>query len=265
MKNSGNLKLNRVVTIVILFLVGSSLALLSVSKTSSKYVIERVSNQVLTAKDFHFSSNYLVEKSKKQSYTIYDYQSGINLVLYNYELDNILLSTKDDISYTLDYTYYDKDDKIIQSVGPIKEMIKSADQQNNINIPYLEHAVRATVKAESVAPFRKSLYAEFFFKDADSSSFYRIVDRGAYVDLIIMAGKDMDMVTISWNPSFGIDCTNPLALQYVNAIGNDTSLTLDSLKANHSYTLSFFKNDSNAGYSTEDIKVEDGATIQIGF
>ena len=205
----------------------------------AKYVKENRQQAEMTAAQFHISSDYLEETEKKAKYSITDWKNGFDILLYNYEKENIAQISECEISYEVEATNGwtvtdDGDGKL--TVDPNKKEVAlhltpgaSAKKDDKV-----------TVTVTTTVPYTKTLSAEFILATSSVPD-YTLQDQGDGIVLLTIHSNDFtgDM-TIQWtSDKLDPDNTNPLMSIWMEN-GTTSSGNL-SVKANHTYELLFFE------------------------
>ena len=205
----------------------------------AKYVKENRQQAEMTAAQFHISSDYLEETEKNAKYSITDWKDGFDILLYNYEKENIAQISECEISYdvTVGNGWTVTDD------GNGKLTVDSNKKAVALHLNPGASARKddkVTVTVTTTAPYTKTLSAEFTLATSSVPD-YTVADQGDGTVLLTIHSNDFtgDM-TIQWtNDKLDPDNTNSLMRKWTEA-GTTSSGTL-FVEANHTYELLFFK------------------------
>lgn len=213
----------------------------------AKYRTDRIQEAEMISAQFHMTSDYLEEDGKNIDntdavYDITDWSSGFDILLYNYEKENLALIAADEIQYDVSITsngtdgwgYTDSGDgHLNQSQNRISETLHIIPGQQ------AETGDRVTVTVTTTAPFKKVLKATFIAKDSNLPK-YTIKDQAdGTVLLTIKTEAYSGQVTIRWNKDdFDPDSNNPLMKTWKDS----TQMSSIPVEKNSTYTLLFFKN-----------------------
>lgn len=190
----------------------------------------------MISSNFHITSDYLEEKGV--SYDLTDWASGFDILLYNYEKENIALVAEDDISYKVAITgkwvYSDPNDGIFKkNATPASQAIHLTPGTD------VKKGDQVTVTVTTTAPYVKTLSATFTMASSSSPS-YTIKDQADGTLLLTIQSNDYSgNITVKWNKAqLDPDSTNKNMANWSDAAGQGVFTAED----NTTYQLLFFKN-----------------------
>ncbi|WP_165170534.1 hypothetical protein [Adlercreutzia sp. ZJ242] len=243
-------------------LVFCAIALMA-SSLLAKYVTESQERAEMESSGFHISSNYLEEIS--QTYTVADWGDGFDILLYNYEKENVAQVSEVDMTYTVTVSEG-------TTVSVTDQASNVPDEDNDdiytfgkfANTTYhtlhvtpgttVSKGDKITVTVTTVAPYKKMLTATFSIA-RNSKPDYTIEDQGNGTVLVTVKTNDYaDIMKVTWDPDkLSPDNTNILmaAWKDENPTGTFT------VESNSTYELLFFKK------SDEDVGKTSGTGTEI--
>ncbi len=202
----------------------------------ARYTSDNQKQEEMKSSDFHLTSDLLEEEGA--SYDVTDWRSGIDILLYNYEKENVALIAGDDISYTVNvkgqWVLSDPNNGVFK---------KNADRTSQTLHLTPGTDVKAgdtvTVTVTTTAPYIKTLSATFTVA-SDRSPSYTVKDQSdGTVLLTIQANDYSGNITVKWNAGqLDPDSTNADMASWSDASGQGTLAAED----NTTYQLLFFKN-----------------------
>jgi len=237
-----------IIVIAFLSLAGYSLA---------KYTKDYKENVLLEANSFYFKSDLLDDNTSQKSYT---YKSGIDSITIN------LYNNDDNLRYSMVQTSYEvaitdingnsvtnKSGNTINAItGTLaRDVLDSA----SVTFSNLEDGVYV-VTARSLAPYTKTLRANFIISNLDNSVNYSINDvAGSPILQMTISTEDYNgNVKITWPSGVTPDNTDSL-FRNVNNSYNGGNIIIPF--ANDSeYIVQFFKEDASLVYTSSNFNVE---------
>ena len=134
----------------------------------ARYRSDNQKQEEMKSSDFHITSDLLEEEGA--SYDVTDWRSGIDILLYNYEKENVALIAGDDISYTITV-----DGKWVVSDLNKGVLKKSADRTSQtIHLTPgtdVKKGDTVTITVNTTAPYKKRALKNFHFFLSGSFSF----------------------------------------------------------------------------------------------
>ena len=213
---------------------------IGVGVTYASYKRKHASDNALSAKSFYFESNLL--KKDGATYKIYSDTISFNLTNFPDELR----SSDVDITYNVTISSVDggalPQDPNRTATLFAKESGVKTPASSTITYTGLELGKTYTVIAQATLPYTKTISATFEMVVGNYQVPYTLEDHGDYVVMNISTTDYLGNVNISWQNGYVPDNSAPIL---TNASG--TSCTT-SVTHNSSYTLKFFKTDSNVIY-----------------
>ncbi len=195
---------------------------------------------------FHISSDYLKE-GENASYNVVDWGDGFDILLYNYETENVAQISTVDMRYTV--TAENATVSVNTQAGtPIeKNNNEYLFGKTNTQAYQILHVVpnsnvnvndKVNVTVQSTSPFRKTLKAEFVIQNKYRPD-YTITDQGNGTVLLAVKTNDYQgAMNVTWDPSkFSPDNTNSLMVSWQNSSPSESF----SVNGNSTYELLFFK------------------------
>lgn len=197
----------------------------------ARYVTRNKMQAEMIAAGFHISSDYLKEGG--ETYPVTNWGSGIEIEVYNYEIENVTQVSERNMSYdiTVSNGWTVKRDNnevtsgLLEGDGTTKQTHKLVLEYTGSGTPT---SVDVTVKTTS--PYTKTLKATFQLSGSNVPS-YTLKDEGNHVVLTINSNDFAGQVTVNWQGDLAPDNTN----QYMTTwTGNSGTLTVEPF---HIYEL----------------------------
>ena len=214
----------------------------SVGITYAKYRKQHSSDNAFSAKSFYFESNLL--KKDGATYSIYNNKITFDITNFPDELR----SSDVDITYEVNITSPDGG-TIPQNptrTGTIlaKQQGGETKTPTSVTIEYdgLDFGKTYTVTAMSTLPYTKTISATFITVAGNYQVPYTLVDNGDYVLMTLTTTDYVGNVNISWQNGYVPDNSEPIL---TNATGTSH---VASVVNNSTYTLKFFKENTNVTY-----------------
>ncbi len=202
----------------------------------ARYRSDNQKQEEMKSSDFHITSDLLEEE--RVSYDVTDWRSGIDILLYNYEKENVALIAGDDISYTI------KVDGKWVCTDPNKGVFKKSKDRTSQTIHLtpgtdVKNGDTVTITVNTTAPYKKTLSATFKVVSEGSPS-YTVKDQSdGTVLLTILTNDYSGNITVKWQTGqLDPDSTNPDMADWSDASGQGILKAED----NTTYQLLFFKN-----------------------
>ncbi len=213
-----NMKKRRIPAAAIICL-AFAVILMIIAGGFAKYRTEMHRQSEMIAADFHISSDYL--EAIEKSYEVSDWADGIDILLYNYEKENIRQIASEDITYTVKVEgsgfsceVYDAQGNQI-SANTDGDYILPSNNRNRVEqtlkIVPNKNVTANEVKliVEATAPFTKTLTATFKLTGTQQPvmEVTRITDNGDYYLATIRTGQYRGEITLTWNEALVPDNT----------------------------------------------------------
>lgn len=193
---------------------------------------------------FHISSNYL-EEDGGASYSVSDWGSGFDILLFNYEKEDIAQISSVDVTYKV--TAEHASVRVKKQNGDAVEAangVYSFDAELTTAYHVLhvtpdagnDDAIVITVQTDS--PCQKTLTAEFRVQNYSKPE-YTVTDQNNGTVLIMVNTNDyQDSMTVKWDPDkFSPDCTNGLMASWTD----QTPVAHFPVSRDSTYELLFLK------------------------
>ncbi len=222
------IKSRRSIKTIALFLV--AIVALSVGAIGvwAKYISERRQEAVIQAQKFHFSSNYL--KTTSVNYDVYDWAEGIQIELYNYEVENEALVTSGKIEYEVTAQGFSsivkRGDVEINKNGTKYTFLEGKGVHSLTLIPNNENLKKGdvvTVTVTTTAPYKRELTATFTLASERSYTYEvaRVTDEhGDYYKLTLLTNQFEGELDFKWDQKVLPDNTNELMRNWTKTSGS---------------------------------------------
>ncbi len=194
---------------------------------------------------FHISSNYL-EEGGGASYTVADWGGGFDILLYNYEKEDIDQLAGVDMAYTVTAEHAAAGVKTqsgeavaADADGAYLFAAEAAPAYHILHVtPEAGAADAITVTVQTTAPYQKTLTAKFQVRGYSKPD-YTITDQNDGTVLLTVHTNDyQDTVTVLWEPEkFSPDTTNELMAAWTD----ETHIGCFPVSGNSTYELLFYK------------------------
>ncbi len=244
-----------VLTVTVLLIL---MVLATIGGLLAKYRSENIKEADMIAHDFHISSNYLDEGGT--TYTLAQWQSGIELELYNYEKENEALVASTDITYTItaagfNVSVKENEKEVTPNTKGAYTFDGEAKAVHKIYLTpkdpanLLNKSVDVTVKTTS--PFEKILKAKLTLsgKLAHEYDVIRNNENGDYYEMTVYTNQYSGALNFTWPKQLVPDNTNTVMRTWV---GNSGSYS--DFKKLTTYKLIFF-NPENKEFNKSDFSV----------
>jgi hypothetical protein len=237
----------------LILLVVAGLLVSTASGLLARYVSSNRRDAQMISAQFHISSNYLEETDKNASYTIADWGDGLDIMLYNYEKENIDQIAADVITYQVEVT-----NGSCQVKNQNGSTVAAADSSGgseyytisggttrtsqSLHIVPTEGATNTTVKVITTAPFQKTLQASFTFTNKKKPTYtWEEITEQNYVLLTISTNDYSGTMTVTWDSAkLSPDNTDTIMRDWVDT--KSSSGETFTAEANTTYELIFVKN-----------------------
>lgn len=207
-------------------------------KVSAKYVEKSTQTNVLSAKDFYFTSPLL----EGTTHTLMPGTTTLEIPVRNYA-DSLRYSGTD-IVYT--YTVTKDNSKVAGGSGTVAG---GAANTASISVQNLT-AGTYTVTVNATSPFTAGLTGTFVIPEITGGVSYKVDDSSGspYAVLTVWTENYSGNVTVSWPSGLTPDSTDPALRSFTGgSTGGSTTVALDTYS---SASYRFFKNDAAADYTT---------------
>lgn len=234
-----------------------------ISVTHAKYTTNKKIYNGIDASDFHMSSNILKEvNTANPNGAVYDYYSWpatIEVELYNWDLDNTLSYTSANIDYTVVIEGATFDD---EGRGRIDENTTGNRHNTSkiIVVPVSDDIPEIIINVHVLKPYPVVYRAVLTLAGIPNNSYYEVVDKLFYYELIVYAANDLTNITITWPTNVSPD-NNNTDVDMVTWVGN--SATVSRFEKGKSYSMCFFKN-GLIDIPLNDVIITSNGTIIIG-
>jgi len=225
-------------------------------------LVKGISNRVREGKGadrVHISSNYLEEDSGA-SYTVADWGDGFDILLFNYEREDIAMISEVDMTYKITAKHaavsvkkQNGDEVTATEDGTYSFALETAAAYHVLHVmPYVDEGASEAISitVETTSPGKKTLTAEFRIRNYRMPD-YTVADQNNGTVLITVNTNDYeDSMTVIWEPDrYSPDKTNTLM-----ALWEDEShIGSFPVSRDTTYELLFFK-------KTDDLYTEQKGT-----
>ena len=225
------------------------------------YRTQNIQKAEMISANFHISSNYLKETAA--SYNVVDWGGGFDILLYNYETENIANISAVDMTYTvtvengsLESVKNATGDELSPSDGSYSFPASTGTSYHTLHILPDDSGGEVSVTVETTAPFTKTLSGSFTMIGKTQPS-YTAVDQGDGSVLLTISANDYDgTFTVKWNssilsPDNAYTSVNSggsydaLEAAWMDAAASTSGGTL-TLQRNSTYLVHFVKNNAAA-------------------
>jgi len=168
---------------------------------------------------FHISSNYLAEDGA--SYSVADWGSGFDVLLFNYENENVNQISEVDMSYTVTadnavVSVWEQDGDVV-AAGADGVYLFDTEITNAYHVLHVmpedsaEGAGPVTVTVETTSPVQKTLSAQFQIQKQSKPDFTVTDQKDGTVLIRVNTNDYQDTMTVVWDPEkYSPDTSNEL-------------------------------------------------------
>jgi len=222
-------------------------AVLAAGGVLAAHIVSNHKRAELEFSRFHISSNYL-EEGDGASYTVADWGNGFDILLYNYEKENISQISE------VDMTYEVTADNAAVSVKKQNGEALAADAESvysfGAEITTAYHVLHVTpnadagktdaivVTVQTTSPYQKTLTAKFQTHNYSKPD-YTVTDQNNGTVLITVNTNDyQDSMTVKWDPNkYSPDNTNILMTSWTD----EAHVGYFPVSRDSTYELLFYK------------------------
>lgn len=223
----------------------------------AKYITSNQKQAEMESAQFHISSNYLLEEEKAAEYTVTNWGDGFDILLYNYEKENIAQVSQVDMAYkvtaenALVNVSTQQGASLIQNDGIYSFKAETMMTYHMLHVTPNANVVKGdkiTITVETTSPYKKILTAVFNIQN-NSKPDYMVADQNDGTILITVKTNDyQDSMTVTWDAGkYSPDNTNVLMTSWKDEESNGTF----KVECNSTYELLFFKNTDDAYTQTQ--------------
>ena len=227
----------------------------------------------MTSSQFHFTSDYLEENVKDATYDITDWGDGFDILLYNYEKENLAQVSADPIEYQIEVSGTNSDwvcdtttstDNSLELVqgktntwsGKLETKSDGTPASQAIHLKANQAALNSdvTVTVTSTKPYKKTLQAKFTVVSKKSPDFTLQNNTDGSCVLTIQSNDYGDSedpakntITLKWGTAaYEPDRTNSLMSEWQENAGNPVQLQTIQVSPHTTYSLTFlYQGDGN--------------------
>ncbi len=225
------------------------LLIASASAVMAKYVVSQEEETLYVANSFYFESDLLTNDSSIKTYTYQKGKNNIQIVLKN-NIDDLRFSDVD-IEYSVKITTLSGTEVKPSVSGTLS---KGSISTKTIDFSNLETGTY-TITATAVAPYEKTLKANFIIEEKNENISYSVTDieNSSVAQLTIKTNDYSGNVIITWPNGVAPDSTNS-NFSNVNSGYNSSSKTI-TVSSKAETIILFFKQDSSRKYTIDDFDV----------